>query len=175
MNDNIYIVVGSYKYYRNAVVLHKKLKIEGFENAKILKRTNGFFRVSLIHKSSRLEIDKFIKANNLDYKNFWLLYENESIVDNKNVVKKKGKSSIKTIKKKPEENKITLNEASLKKNKLDSTKNLIPKNKARLVVEKIKPITVNTTKEDRKEKVNKSYDKIYQDTVVINVPTRFML
>jgi len=175
MNDNIYIVVGSYKYYRNAFILYKKLKIEGFENAKILKRTNGFFRVSLIQKSSRLEIDKFIKANNLDYKNFWLLYENESIVDNKNVVKKKGKSSIKIIKKKPEENKITLNEASLKKNKLDSTKNLIPKNKAKLIVEKIKPITVNTTKEDRKEKVNKSYDKIYQDTVVINVPTRFML
>ena len=175
MNDNIYIVVGSYKYYRNAFILYKKLKIEGFENAKILKRTNGFFRVSLIQKSSRLEIDKFIKANNLDYKNFWLLYENESIVENKNVVKKKGKSSIKTIKKKSEENKITLNEASLKKNELDSTKNLIPKNKPKLVVEKIKPITVNTTKEDRKEKVNTSYDKTYEDTVVINVPTRFML
>ena len=175
MNDNIYIVVGSYKYYRNAFILYKKLKIEGFENAKILKRTNGFFRVSLIQKSSRLEIDKFIKANNLDYKNFWLLYENESIVENKNVVKKKGKSSIKTIKKKSEENKITLNEASLKKNELDSTKNLIPKNKPKLVVEKIKPITVNTTKEDRKEKVNTSYDKTYEDTVVINVPNRFML
>lgn len=175
MNDNIYIVVGSYKYYRNAFILYKKLKIEGFENAKILKRTNGFFRVSLIQKSSRLEIDKFIKANNLDYKNFWLFYENESIVENKNVVKKKGKSSIKTIKKKSEENKITLNEASLKKNELDSTKNLIPKNKPKLVVEKIKPITVNTTKEDRKEKVNTSYDKTYEDTVVINVPTRFML
>ena len=174
-NDNIYIVVGSYKYYRNAFILYKKLKIEGFENAKILKRTNGFFRVSLIQKSSRLEIDKFIKANNLDYKNFWLFYENESIVENKNVVKKRGKSSIKTIKKKFKENKITLNEASLKRNELDSTKNLIPKNKPKLVVEKIKPITVNTTKEDRKEKVNTSYDKTYEDTVVINVPTRFML
>ena len=175
MNHNIHIVVGSYKYYRNAVVLHKKLKIEGFENAKILKRTNGFFRVSLIQKSSRIEIDKFIKANNIDYKNFWLLYENESIVDNKNLQKKKGKSSINAIKKKSEENKITLNEVSLKKNELDSTKNLIPKNKPKLVVEKIKPITVNTTKEDRKEAVNKSYDKIYEDTVEINIPNGFML
>ena len=175
VSHNIHIVVGSYKYYRNAVVLHKKLKKEGFENAKILKSTNGFFRVSLIQKSSRSEIDKFIKANNLDYKNFWLLYENESIIDNKNLLKNKGKSSIKTTKKKSEENKITLNEARLKKNKLDSTKNLILKNKSKLVVEKIKPVTVNTTKEDRNEEVNRSFEKIYEDTLVINVPTRFML
>ena len=46
INENIYLIVGSYKYYGNAFNLHKKLKKEGFKDAKILKRTNGFFRVS---------------------------------------------------------------------------------------------------------------------------------
>ena len=50
MNNNIHIVVGSYKFYRNAVVLHKKLKKEGFKDAHILKRTKGLFRVYLTQK-----------------------------------------------------------------------------------------------------------------------------
>ena len=93
MNHNIHIVVGSYKYYRNAVILHKKLKKEGFKDANILKRTEGFFRVSLTQKSSRLEIDEFIKANNLKQNDFWLLHSNQSISDKKKSIKKGGKES----------------------------------------------------------------------------------
>ena len=79
MNQNIHLIVGSYKYYGNAFNLHKKLKKKDLKTQKILKRTNGFFRVSLTQKSSRLEIDEFIKANNLKQNDFWLLHSNQSI------------------------------------------------------------------------------------------------
>ena len=91
INENIYLVVGSYKYYSNAFNLHQKLKKEGFKDAKILKRTNGFFRVSLTQKSSRLEIDEFIKANNLKQNDFWLHHSNQSISGKKNPLKKEEK------------------------------------------------------------------------------------
>ena len=176
MNHNIHIVVGSYKYYRNAVILHKKLKKEGFKDANILKRTEGFFRVSLTQKSSRLEIDEFIKANNLKQNDFWLLHSNQSISDKKNPLKKEEKSPSKTIKKIPKENKISLKKASLKKNNFDTTIDTIPLNKPLSAIEKIKPALDKTTKPDKIRKEFKSQIKtLDQDTAVIKIPTGFNL
>ena len=176
MNHNIHIVVGSYKYYRNAVVLHKKLKKEGFKDAKILKRTKGFYRVSLIQKSSRLEIDEFIKANNLKQNDFWLLHSNQSISGKKNPLKKEEKSPSKTIKKYPKENKTSLKKASLKKNNFDTTIDTIPLNKPLSAIEKIKPALDKTTKPDKIRKEFKSQIKtLDQDTAVIKIPTGFNL
>ena len=176
MNHNIHIVVGSYKYYRNAVILHKKLKKEGFKDANILKRTEGFFRVSLTQKSSRLEIDEFIKANNLKQNDFWLLHSNQSISDKKNPLKKEEKSPSKTIKKIPKENKISLKKASLKKNNFDTTIDTIPLNKPLSAIEKIKPALDKTTKPDKIRKEFKSQIKtLNQDTAVIKIPTGFNL
>ena len=176
MNHNIHIIVGSYKYYRNAVVLHKKLKKEGFKDAKILKRTNGFFRVSLAQKSSRLEIDEFIKANNLKQNDFWLLHSNQLISVKKNPLKKEEKRPGKTIKKISKENKISLKKASLKKNNLDSTIDTIPLNKPVSVIEKIKPALEKTTKPDKIREEYKSQVKtLDQDTAVIKNPTGFRL
>ena len=176
MNHNIHIVVGSYKYYRNAVVLHKKLKKEGFKDAKILKRTKGFYRVSLIQKSSRLEIDEFIKANNLKQNDFWLLHSNQSISGKKNQLKKEEKSPSKTIKKYPKENKTSLKKASLKKNNFDTTIDTIPLNRPKSVIEKIMPALEKTTKPDKIRKEYKSQVKsLDQETAVIKVPTGFRL
>ena len=176
MNHNIHIVVGSYKYYRNAVVLHKKLKKEGFKDAKILKRTKGFYRVSLIQKSSRLEIDEFIKANNLKQNDFWLLHSNQSISGKKNPLKKEEKSPSKTIKKYPKENKTSLKKASLKKNNFDTTIDTIPLNRPKSVIEKIMPALEKTTKPDKIRKEYKSQVKsLDQETAVIKVPTGFRL
>jgi outer membrane protein OmpA-like peptidoglycan-associated protein len=176
MNHNIHIVVGSYKYYRNAVVLHKKLKKEGFKDAKILKRTKGFYRVSLIQKSSRLEIDEFIKANNLKQNDFWLLHSNQSISCKKNPLKKEEKSPSKTIKKYPKENKTSLKKASLKKNNFDTTIDTIPLNRPKSVIEKIMPALEKTTKPDKIRKEYKSQVKsLDQETAVIKVPTGFRL
>ena len=176
MNHNIHIVVGSYKYYRNAVVLHKKLKKEGFKDAKILKRTKGFYRVSLIQKSSRLEIDEFIKANNLKQNDFWLLHSNQSISGKINPLKKEEKSPSKTIKKYPKENKTSLKKASLKKNNFDTTIDTIPLNRPKSVIEKIMPALEKTTKPDKIRKEYKSQVKsLDQETAVIKVPTGFRL
>lgn len=176
MNHNIHIVVGSYKYYRNAVVLHKKLKKEGFKDAKILKRTKGFFRVSLIQKSSRLEIDEFIKANNLKQNDFWLLHSNQSISVKKNPLKKEEKSPSKTIKKNPKENKISLKKASLKKNNFDTTIDTIPLNRPKSVIEKIMPAPEKTTKPDKiREEYKSQVKSLDQETAVIKIPTGFRL
>lgn len=176
MNHNIHIVVGSYKYYRNAVVLHKKLKKEGFKDAKILKRTKGFYRVSLIQKSSRLEMDEFIKANNLKQNDFWLLHSNQSISGKINPLKKEEKSPSKTIKKYPKENKTSLKKASLKKNNFDTTIDTIPLNRPKSVIEKIMPALEKTTKPDKIRKEYKSQVKsLDQETAVIKVPTGFRL
>ena len=176
MNHNIHIVVGSYKYYRNAVVLHKKLKKEGFKDANILKRTKGFFRVSLTQKSSRLEIDEFIKANNLKQNDFWLLHSNQSISGKKNPLKKEEKSPSKTIKKIPKGNKISLKKASPKKNNLDSTIDTILLTKPLSAIEKIKPALEKTTKPDKIREEYKSQIKtLDQDTAVIKIPTGFSL
>ena len=148
-NENIHVIVGSYKYYINAFNLHQKLKKEGFKDANILKRTNGFFRVSLTQKSSRLEIDEFIKANNLRQNDFWLLHSNQSISGKKNPLKKEEKSPSKTIKKNPKENKTSQKKASLKKNNLDSTIDTIPLNKPLSAFEKIKPAQEKTNKPDK--------------------------
>jgi outer membrane protein OmpA-like peptidoglycan-associated protein len=176
MNHNIHIVVGSYKYYRNAVILHKKLIKEGFKDAKILKRTKGFFRVSLIQKSSRLEIDEFIKANNLKQNDFWLFHSNQSISGKKNPFKKEETSPSKTIKQNPKENKISLKKASLKKNIFDTTIDTIPLNRPISVIEKIMPALEETTKPDKIREEYKSQVKILdQDTAVIKIPTGFRL
>ena len=176
MNHNIHIIVGSYKYYRNAVVLHKKLKKEGFKDVNILKRTKGFFRVSLTQKSSRLEIDEFINANNLKQNDFWLLHSNQSISGKKNQLKKEEKSPTKTIKKIPKENKISLKKANFKKNNLDQTIDTIPLNKPLSAIEKIKPALEKTTKPDKIREEYKSQVKtLDQDTAVIKIPTGFSL
>ena len=176
MNHNIHIVVGSYKYYRNAVILYKKLKKEGFKDANILKRTEGFFRVSLTQKSSRLEIDEFIKANNLKQNDFWLLHSNQSISGKKNPLKKEEKSPSKTIKKIPKENKISLKKSSPKKNNLDSTIDTIPLNKPLSAIEKIKPALDKTTKPDKiREEFKSQIKTLDQDTAVIKIPTGFNL
>ena len=78
--QSIQIIVGSYRYELNALILKRKLIKEGFKEVKVLKKTNGLYRVSINQLVSKEEVDKFINSNNLNKDHYWLLYTNRSVV-----------------------------------------------------------------------------------------------
>ena len=80
LDQSIQLIVGSYKYELNALILKRKLIKEEFNEVKVLKKTNGLYRVSINQLASKEEVDKFINTNNLDKDHYWLLYTNRSVL-----------------------------------------------------------------------------------------------
>jgi len=78
-NDAIQLIVGSYKYELNALILKRKLVKKGFKQARILKKTNGLYRVSINQLTSLEEVDRFIESNKINKDQYWLLYSNKFI------------------------------------------------------------------------------------------------
>ena len=102
-DQSIQLIVGSYKYELNALILKRKLIKEGFKEVKVLKKTNGLYRVSINQLASKEEVDKFINTNNLDKDHYWLLYTNRSVVKQtpskpKPIAIKSDTNSIKKVK-----------------------------------------------------------------------------
>ena len=60
-DQSIQLIVGSYRYELNALILKRKLIKEGFKEVKVLKKTNGLYRVSINQLASKEEVDKFRK------------------------------------------------------------------------------------------------------------------
>ena len=102
-DQSIQLIVGSYRYELNALILKRKLIKEGFQEVKVLKKTNGLYRVSINQLATKEEVDKFINTNNLDKDHYWLLYTNISVVKQtpskpKTVAIKSDTNSIKKVK-----------------------------------------------------------------------------
>ena len=119
-DQSIQLIVGSYRYELNALILKRKLIKEGFQEVKVLKKTNGLYRVSINQLASKEEVDKFINTNNLDKDHYWLLYTNISVV-------KQTPSKPKTVAIKSDTNSIKkLKQTSAKKEVVESkTPNII--------------------------------------------------
>ena len=129
-DQSIQLIVGSYRYELNALILKRKLIKEGFKEVKVLKKTNGLYRVSINQLASKEEVDKFINTNNLDKDHYWLLYTNRSVVKQtplkpKTVVIKPDTTSIKTVKQTSAKTKVV--ESKIQRRTSQKKKDTLPK------------------------------------------------
>ena len=79
-DQSIQLIVGSYRYELNALILKRKLTKKGFKEVKVLKKTSGLYRVSINQLASKEEVDRFINSNNFDKDHYWLLHTNKSVI-----------------------------------------------------------------------------------------------
>ena len=129
-DQSIQLIVGSYRYELNALILKRKLIKEGFKEVKVLKKTNGLYRVSINQLASKEEVDKFINTNNLDKDHYWLLHTNRSVVKQtplkpKTVVIKSDTTSIKTVKQTSAKTKVV--ESKIQRRTSQKKKDTLPK------------------------------------------------
>ncbi|MDG1091094.1 MAG: OmpA family protein [Flavobacteriaceae bacterium] len=153
--QSIQLIVGSYRYELNALILKRKLIKEGFKEVKILNKTNGLYRVSISQLASKEEVDSFINSNNLDKDHYWLLYTNRSVV--KQIPSKPNTGAIKSSTTSPKNLKVTSVKTMVVEPETPMTTSLKKKDTLPKVAQQLLPIVeilkpTPTPKNDEKDK-----------------------
>tara|TARA_B100000767_G_scaffold236428_1_gene230162 strand:- start:2088 stop:3389 length:1302 start_codon:yes stop_codon:yes gene_type:complete len=97
--NKIQIIVGSFKYERNATRLVSLLKSKGYKEVGLLPKINGFHRVSIKAFSTKKAADLFIVDNNLSKKDYWYIFPKNNNIPTVSVKKEFDSILAKEIKK----------------------------------------------------------------------------